>query len=85
MSVKLFIGNIAFTVTSEELRDAFTKYGEVLDAVVLKDRETNRSRGFGFVEMGSDEAGQKAIDEMNGTDLAGRKIVVNKARPREER
>lgn len=68
-----------------KLRELFSQYGEVLKAEVVKDRETGRSRGFGFVEMADDKAADEAIKALNGSDMDGRKIVVNEARPREER
>ncbi|HZZ28604.1 MAG TPA: RNA-binding protein [Pirellulales bacterium] len=83
MSKNLYVGNLAFGVTSEELREAFAEFGNVTSATVVMDRETGRSRGFGFVEMS--EGGEQAIEKLNGTDLKGRNITVNEARPREER
>lgn len=78
-SVKLFIGGLAWATNDESLREAFSKYGRVTDAVVMKDRETQRSRGFGFVSFSSDEEAQKAIDGMNNCDLDGRTIRVDRA------
>ena len=83
MSKNLYVGNLSYTVTSDDLRDAFGEYGEVTSAQVVMDRETGRSRGFGFVEMSS--GGDEAINALNGADLKGRNITVNEARPREER
>ena len=83
MSKNLYVGNLAYGVTSDDLQDAFGQYGTVTSAQVVMDRETGRSRGFGFVEM-SDGA-DAAIDALNGADLKGRNINVNEARPREER
>ncbi len=85
MANKLFIGSLAWTTTDDSLRDFFATVGTVVSASVIVDRETNRSKGFGFVEMSSDEEAKKAIDELNGKELDGRAIVVNEARPREER
>lgn len=83
MSKNIFVGSLAWATTSEGLEQAFSQYGTVTSAKVISDRETGRSRGFGFVEMesGADEA----IDALNGSDLDGRQIVVNEARPREPR
>jgi len=72
-------------MADEDLKSAFEEFGEVTSAVVIKDKFTGRSRGFGFVEMTSDEAGDKAIAALNGKDLKGREVKVNKAKPREER
>lgn len=83
MSKNLYVGNLSYSVTSDDLQDAFGQYGTVTSAQVVMDRETGRSRGFGFVEM-SDGA-DAAIDALNGADLKGRNISVNEARPREER
>ena len=83
MSKRLFCGGLAWATTTEDLREAFTPYGEVTDAKVVSDRETGRSRGFGFVEMES--GGDAAIEGMNGKELNGRALTVNEARPRENR
>jgi RNA recognition motif-containing protein len=85
MASKLFIGSLAWTTTDDSLRDFFATAGTVVSANVIVDRDTNRSKGFGFVEMSSDEEAKKAIDQLNGKELDGRAIVVNEARPREER
>lgn len=82
--LKLYIGNLAFRTTSEDLAAAFRRFGEVQSAQVLTDRETGRSRGFGFVEL-ADEDARRAIDEMDGVDLDGRQIVVNESRPMQAR
>ena len=82
--MKLYVGNLAFRTTSEDLAAAFRRFGEVISAQVLNDRETGRSRGFGFVELADEEA-RRAIDEMDGADLAGRRIVVNESRPMQSR
>lgn len=83
MTKKLYVGNLAFATTSDDLRDAFSEFGTVSSATVITDRETGRSRGFGFVEM--EDGGEQAIEAMNGKDLGGRSLNVNEARPREER
>src|SRR5258708_18247407 len=85
MSTKLYVGNLAFQTTSQELQQLFAQAGTVESATVVEDRDTGRSRGFGFVEMASNEAGQKAIEQFNGTDFNGRNLTVNEARPREDR
>lgn len=85
MANKLFIGSLAWTTTDDSLRDFFATVGTVTSANVIVDRDTNRSKGFGFVEMSSDEEAKKAIEELNGKELDGRPIVVNEARPREDR
>jgi hypothetical protein len=82
---KLYVGNLAYSVRDESLQQAFGAFGEVASAKVMMDRDTGRSKGFGFVEMGSDAEAQAAINGMNGQPLEGRAIVVNEARPREER
>lgn len=84
MSTKLYVGNLSFGVTSEDLQDHFAQAGTVESAKVVEDRDTGRSRGFGFVEMASAEEAQTAIEQFNGQDLDGRNLVVNEARPREE-
>lgn len=83
--MNIYVGNLAFAVTDQELREAFEPYGSVVSASVVMDRETGRSRGFGFVEMEQNEDGQRAIQEMNGKEWRGRALTVNEARPREER
>ncbi len=85
MATKLFIGSLAWATTDDSLKDFFSQVGTVESANVIMDRETGRSKGFGFVEMSSDEEAKKAIDELNGKELDGRPIVVNEARPRTER
>jgi len=82
---KLYVGNLAYSVRDQDLQDAFGAYGNVQSAKVMMDRDTGRSKGFGFVEMGSDAEAQSAINGLNGQPLAGRSVVVNVARPREER
>ena len=85
MGNKLYVGNLAYSVRDESLQESFGQFGTVTSAKVMMDRETGRSKGFGFVEMGSDAEAQAAINGMNGQALEGRAIVVNEARPREER
>jgi RNA recognition motif-containing protein len=82
---KLYVGNLAYSVRDDSLLQAFSPFGTVTSAKVMMDRETGRSKGFGFVEMGSDAEAQAAINGMNGQAIDGRAIVVNEARPREER
>ncbi len=83
MSKNLYVGNLSFSTTSDDLRTAFSQFGTVQSASVVMDRETGRSRGFGFVEMA--DGGDDAINAMNGADFQGRKLTVNEARPREDR
>ncbi|GAA0744764.1 RNA-binding protein [Ideonella azotifigens] len=85
MGNKLYVGNLAYSVRDDSLQQAFGEFGTVTSAKVMMDRETGRSKGFGFVEMGSDAEAQAAVNGMNGQPLEGRAIVVNEARPREER
>jgi RNA recognition motif-containing protein len=85
MGNKLYVGNLAYSVRDESLQQSFSQYGTVTSARVMMDRETGRSKGFGFVEMGSDAEAQAAINGMNGQALEGRAVVVNEARPREDR
>lgn len=80
--VKLYVGNLAFSTTQADLEQAFSEFGEVSDATIINDRETGRSRGFGFVELTDDAAAREAISKMDGTDLGGRQIKVNEAKPR---
>jgi RNA recognition motif-containing protein len=85
MAYKLYVGNLSFSTSSDELRDLFAQAGTVESASVVEDRDTGRSRGFGFVEMASKEEGEKAIEQFNGTEMNGRSLTVNEARPREDR
>ncbi len=85
MSNKLFVGNLSFNTTENDLNDAFAAFGTVTETNLMMDRTTGRPRGFGFVTMGSAEEAQKAIDGMNGKDMDGRALTVNVAKPREER
>ena len=82
--MRIYIGNLPYRTTNEELREAFEQYGEVVDTHVAMDRETNRSRGFGFVEMPDSAEGQAAIEAMNGKEWQGRTLKVSEARPRED-
>ena len=83
--MKLYVGNISFTTTNQDLNDLFGQVGTVESANIIEDRETGRSRGFGFVEMASREDGEKAIEELNGKDFGGRELKVNEAKPQENR
>jgi RNA recognition motif-containing protein len=85
MANKLFVGSLAFSATDDDLAQFFSQAGTVQSAKVIMDRDTNRSKGFGFVEMSSDDEAQKAIETLNGKDLNGRPVNVSEARPREER
>lgn len=85
MATKLFVGSLSWNVTSDQLEEFFKSAGNVVSANVITDRDSGRSKGFGFVEMGSEEEAKKAIEELNGKELDGREISVNEARPREER
>ena len=85
MGNKLYVGNLPYTVRDEDLQQAFSAYGSVNSAKVMMERDTGRSKGFGFVEMGSDAEAQSAIEGMNGQSLGGRSLVVNEARPMEAR
>jgi len=84
MSNKLFVGNISFNTTENDLQDTFAAHGTVVEANLMMDRVSGRPRGFGFVTMGSPEEAQKAIEALNGASLDGRALTVNLARPREE-
>ena len=83
MSKKLYVGNLAYQTTADDLLEAFGRYGEVTSATVVSDRDTGRSRGFGFVEMAT--GADQAIDQLNGVPFQGRTLTVNEARPRTER
>ena len=83
--MNIYAGNLSYSVTDDDLREMFEPYGEVSRASVISDRESGRSKGFGFVEMPSDDEAKSAIDALNGKDLKGRAINVNEARPRPER
>ena len=85
MGTKLYVGNLSFRTTAEELRDAFASVGSVESASVIEDRDTGRSRGFAFVEMATAEEAAAAIEQFNGKDFGGRNLTVNEAKPREDR
>ncbi|TSC91718.1 MAG: RNA recognition motif-containing protein [Parcubacteria group bacterium Licking1014_17] len=85
MEKRLYVGNLPFSITDDGLRDLFSKAGTVVTASVITDRMSGRSKGFGFVEMETDEGAQKAIEILNGKEFEGRAIVVNEARPKTER
>lgn len=85
MSNKLYVGNLSYDTTETTLSDAFAAHGEVVEAVLVMDRESGRPRGFGFVTMSSPEEAQKAIEALNGQNLDGRDLTVNEAKPREPR
>jgi cold-inducible RNA-binding protein len=85
MSMKLYVGNLAFQTSSEDLQQLFSQAGTVESASVVEDRDTGRSRGFGFVEMSSKEEGEAAIQQFNGKEVGGRSLTVNEAKPREDR
>ena len=84
MNTKLFVGNLSFSVTDKSIQEAFATHGTVMEATVMLDRMSGRSRGFGFVTMGTPEEAQKAIDALNGAPVDGRNLTVNLARPKEE-
>ena len=83
--MNIYVGNLPYSVDRDELRGIFEQYGEVSAARVVSDRETGRSKGFGFVEIPDDAQAKAAIEALNGNEIGGRKAVVNEARPREER
>src|ERR1700693_4355633 len=85
MATKLYVGNLSFQTTSDELRDYFAQAGNVESASVVEDRMTGRSRGFGFIEMSTPEEAAAAIEQLNGKEFAGRNLTVNEARPRADR
>ena len=85
MGMKLYVGNLSYSVTSQGLEEMFTKFGEVRSSQVIQDRDTGRSKGFGFVEMANDNAAREAIQGLKETEHDGRALTVNEARPREER
>lgn len=85
MAKKLFVGNLSHSINDDQLKEVFEPFGSVQSARVIMDRETRRSKGFGFVEMGSETEAQAAIDGLNTTEVSGRPITVKEARPREER
>ncbi len=83
--MNIYVGNLSFDATEGDIEHAFSEFGEVKSVSIVKDRDTGRSRGFGFVEMHDKESGQKAIDGLNDQQIAGRPVTVNEARPREQR
>jgi RNA recognition motif-containing protein len=83
--MNMYVGNLSYSVTEDELRSMFVEYGDVVSAKLIMDRETGRSKGFGFVEMSNNSDAQKAMDDLNGRTLDGRALTVNQARPREDR
>ena len=85
MSMKLYVGNLSFNATAQDLTELFSEFGAVESANVIEDRETGRSRGFAFVEMSSKEEGQAAIEQVNGREVDGRQLKVNEAKPQESR
>jgi RNA recognition motif-containing protein len=85
MAMKLYVGGLAYSVTAEELEALFAQQGQVVSAVIIKDRDSGQSKGFGFVEMAEIKDGQNAIKELNEKEVSGRKIMVNEARPQEDR
>ncbi len=85
MSSKLYVGNLSFDTSTQDLEEVFAEFGTVESTNIIEDRETGRSRGFGFVEMSSDEEAKKAIEQLDGKDVDGRQLKVNEAKPRENR
>ncbi|MCC5832790.1 MAG: RNA-binding protein [Chlamydiales bacterium] len=83
--MKLYVGNLPFTVQEQDLRNFFSKYSSITSVQLISDRETGRSKGFGFVEISNEDEATNAIQELNGKDFGGRAVIVNEARPRENR
>lgn len=83
--VKLYVGNLPYSTTDQDLREMFGSYGNVASATIISDKYSGRSKGFGFVELEDDAAGERAIQELNGKDMDGRSVVVSVARPKEDR
>jgi RNA recognition motif-containing protein len=81
--MRIYIGNLNYRLRTEELKNVFLPYGEVVGAKIVRDQDTKRSKGFGFVEMVNESDGEKAIEELNGYELSGRKMIVTQAKPRE--
>jgi len=84
-AMNIYVGNLPYNLGEDDLQQAFEAFGEVTSSRIIQDRETNRSKGFGFVEMADDKAGKSAIEGINGTEIGGRNVVVSEARPRQER
>jgi RNA recognition motif-containing protein len=84
LNKKLYVGNLDWGIDSDKLKEIFSEFGEITDAVVISDRHTGRSRGFGFVEFAEEESAKKAMDELNGKEIEGRELVVNEAREKRE-
>ena len=85
MSMKLYVGGLPYQCSEDEIKDLFSQAGSVASVAIITDKMSGRSRGFGFVEMDSDEEGKKAVETLNGTDFQGRKLTVNEARPLQDR
>jgi cold-inducible RNA-binding protein len=85
MATRIYVGNLPYSATNEQLSQLFATFGDVMEATVVTDRETGQTKGFGFVEMGNETSAQAAITGLNGTDMDGRAIRVNEAQPRPER
>lgn len=85
MAYKIYVGGLPYATTDDELRELFASFGTVESARVITDRDTGRSKGFGFVELSTDEEGEKAVKELDGSDFGGRRLMVSKARPQEPR
>ncbi len=83
--MNIYVGNLNYNLSEEELNEIFSEYGEVTSVKIVKDRETGRAKGFGFVEMANEDEGEKAVEELDGAEVGGRNMKVNKARPRPER
>ena len=83
--MNIYVGNLSYQTTEDELRDLFAEFGDVVSAKLIVDKFTGQSKGFGFVEMSNNSEAQKAMDELNGRDVKGRSVTVNKARPRQDR
>ncbi len=83
--MNIYVGNLSYNLSDNDLQQKFAEFGAVSSAKIIEDRDTGRSKGFGFVEMPNDDEGAKAIEGLNGTDVDGRSLTVNEARPREER
>ncbi len=83
--MNIYVGNLSYNLTEDELSQIFGEYGEVVSVKIVMDRETGRAKGFGFVEMANEEEGEKAVEELDGAEVGGRDMKVNKARPKPER